>query len=290
MSAIEESGDRNEPIQVLFALQSSFDTLDFCGPLEMLTEALQDIKNPATKAFQCSTVAAKEYITSSQGCTFKAHMDFEEAHDRLDEFDVLVIPGGGTAEVLKTKAEPLDLITAFTELQQKDPSRERTLFSVCTGALFLAQQGVLQGLAATTHPDYYTKLEIICRDVAMNGTGQRTDVMEERYVVNNARFELGEKLEENPFILEKRPDGRRKSIARKGSDAWKLSRRRESLARRTALPLGGLRVITAGGVTAGMDAALYLVAALVSHESAIEVARRSQYNWNKGVTVEGIDV
>jgi len=217
-------------------------------------------------------------------------MDFEEAHDRLDEFDVLVVPGGGSAEVLKANAEPIQLIQAFTELQKKDPSRERTLFSVCTGSLFLAQAGVLQGLAATTHPDYYTKLEILCGDAARKDSGQRTDVMEERYVVNNARFELGEKLEENPFILSTRPDGRRKSIARKGSDAWKLSRRRESLARRGALPLGGLRVITGGGVTAGMDAALYLVAALVSYDSAIEVARVLQYNWNKGVTVEGIDV
>ena len=40
----------------------------------------------------------------------------------------------------------------------------------------------------------------------------------------------------------------------------------------------------------GVDASLYLVAALVSHDSAQEVARIFEYSWQKGVTVEGIDV
>lgn len=133
-------------------------------------------------------------------------------------------------------------------------------------------------------------MEIICKDAARRGDLEQTDVMEENYVVNNARFELGEKLEENPFVLSKRPDGR-KSIARKGSNAWKESvKRRESNARRASLRLGGLRLITSGGITSGLDASLYLVAAMVSHESAQEVARVMQYTWNKGVTVEGIDV
>lgn len=220
-------------------------------------------------------------------------MDFEEAEDRLDEFDILAVPGGNVVELLDSKGTDLPTITvakAWCELQKKDPSRERTLFSICTGSLFLAKAGLLQGLAATTHPKYYTKFEIVCRDAARADKLQPTDVMEERYVVNNARFDLGPDLDENPFILSKKPDGRRPSNARKGSDAWKLSRRRESLVRRGQLPLGGMRVITAGGITAGLDATLYLIAALVSIESAKNVANTLQYVWNKGVTVEGIDV
>jgi hypothetical protein len=85
-------------------------------------------------------------------------------------------------------------------------------------------------------------------------------------------------------------NGRRKSIARKGSNAWRDSRRRESIARRASMPLGGMRVITTGGVTAGLDASLYLVGSLASHESALEVARVMQYSWVKGVTVDAIDV
>ena len=246
-----------------------------------------------TKAFECTIAAATQSVTSSSGLTIKADMDFEDAHEQLTDYDVLIVPGGsGSVEdVLKKECEPIQLIKAFAKLQQTDTTKERTLLSIGTGSLILAQAGVLQGMAATTHPDYYTKMEIICKDAARKGDLEQTDVMEENYVVNNARFDLGEKLEENPFVLTKRPDGRRKSIARKGSNAWKEStKRRESNARRATLRLGGLRVITSGGVTSGLDASLYLVAAMVSHESAIEVARLLQYSWSKGVTVEGIDV
>lgn len=231
-------------------------------------------------------------MTSSSGLTIKADIDFDDALEDLKDYDILIIPGGrGVEEVIEKEVEPLAIIKAFAELQQSDPSKERTLLSIGTGSLILGHAGILQGMAATTHPDYYTKMEIICKDAARRGDLEQTDVMEENYVVNNARFDLGDKLDENPFILSKRPDGRRQSIARKGSNAWKESvKRRESNARRAKLKLGGLRVITSGGVTSGLDASLYLVAAMVSHESAEEVARVLQYSWNKGVTVEGIDV
>lgn len=78
---------------------------------------------------------------------------------------------------------------------------------------------------------------------------------------------------------------------RKGSISFKGSNsRRESIARRAAMRLGGLRVITSGGVAAGMDAALYLVGVLVSEESANEVARVMQLSFTKGIVVDGIDV
>lgn len=217
-------------------------------------------------------------------------MNFKEAHDSLDDFDVLMIPGGTVEPIVQSNAEPMGLIKAFAELHKTNPSKERTLMSVCTGSLMLAKLGLLQGMGATTHPAHYTKFEILCQEAARKGNMEQTDLMEERYVVNNARFDLGANEDENPFILKKRPDGRRKSIARKGSDAFKDSRRRESIVRRANLRLAGMRVITSGGVTTGLDASLYLVSAMVSHDSAESVARELQYNWNKGVTVDAIDV
>ena len=78
---------------------------------------------------------------------------------------------------------------------------------------------------------------------------------------------------------------------RKGSMSWKGSNsRRESIARRAAMRLGGLRVITSGGNSSGIDAALYLVSALVDDTCASEVARIMQWNWNKGIVVDGLDV
>lgn len=241
-------------------------------------------------------------MKSVQGLTIKADMDYEDANDELEDFDVIIVPGGeGVFDVLKNKSEPLGLLTKYVELQEKNPERERTILAIDTAALILGQQGLLEGLAATTHPDYYTRLETICQDASTRDMSMRTDVMEERYVVNNARFDLGENPAENPYIIKKTrggeidmgkntQHGRRKSIARKGSDAFRESRRRESIARRASMPLGGMRVITTGGTTAGLDAALYLVGSLVDHESALEVAREMQYTWVKGVTVDAIDV
>jgi len=105
-----------------------------------------------------------------------------------------------------------------------------------------------------------------------------------RYIIKKSRKEVEEP--EGPNMQH----ARRKSIARKGSNAMRDSRRRESIARRAQMPLGGMRVITTGGVTAGLDASLYLVGSLASHDSALEVARVMQYTWVKGVTVDAIDV
>lgn len=66
--------------------------------------------------------------------------------------------------------------------------------------------------------------------------------------------------------------------------------RRESITRRAAMRLGGLRVITSGGNSAGIDAALYLVSVMVSEESALHVAQEMCWTWNKGIVVDGLDV
>ena len=76
----------------------------------------------------------------------------------------------------------------------------------------------------------------------------------------------------------------------KGSMSFKGASRRESVARRAAMRLGGLRVITSGGVAAGIDATLYLVSVLVSEEAANDVTHRMQVTWTKGVVVDGLDV
>lgn len=278
-----------EPIKVLFALWEGFNALDFTGPLEVLTQAQHNPNDEKSKAFVPTFVSATEHTQSKAGASFRAHMDYKEAYTRLGEFDILVVPGGSVDGVLKNKAEPLGIIKAFSDLQKKHPERERTILSVCTGSLLLAQQGILSGLKATTHPDAYAKFEKLTSEVAQRDLSERTDVVEERYVVNNLRFDLGNP-EENPYVRRK-SDARRPSMGRKGSNAWKESNtRRESNARRASLRLGGLRVITSGGVTAGIDASLYLVSIMVTEEAAAEVARILQHEWKKGIVVDGIDI
>lgn len=161
------------------------------------------------------TIAAGEpKVVSDQGVVIGSQISWKEAHERLSDFDVLVVLGGNVEPVIKNKAEPLDLISAYSELQKSDPTHERTLMSICTGSLFLAHQGILSGLSATTHPDYMTKFEIACSQAAQRDLAERTDVIEDaRYVVNNLRFDLGDE-DENPYIRRKSDAGRRPSNAR----------------------------------------------------------------------------
>ncbi|KAJ0385971.1 hypothetical protein COL922a_005340 [Colletotrichum nupharicola] len=288
--ASKSSAVADEPIEVLFALQPNFDLLDMAGPLEVLANALHDKKDKNSKAFEVTVAAAEPKVVSDSGVTIGTQIPFKEAYERLGDFDVLVIVGGDSDKIIKANADPLPLITAFSELQKKDPTHERTLLSVCTGSLLLAKQGILAGLSATTHSDYITTLEILCSEAATRNLTERTDVIEDaRYVVNNLRFDLGDE-DENPYVRRTSDAGRRPSNARKGSMSFKSSGRRESITRRAAMRLGGLRVITAAGVSAGVDAALYLVSALVSDESAEEAARYLHWTWNKGVVVDGLDV
>jgi len=276
-------------LKVLITMHPGMNTLDFAGPLEALSQAVHDKENKGSKAFEIQFCSATEFTTTGQGAGLRAHMDFKEAYARLKEFDVLIIPGGGVDPILKEKAEPLGLIKAYSDLQKKDPKKERTLMSVCTGSLMLAQQGILSGLSATTHPDYYAKFEKLCSEVAQRDLAERTDVVEERYVVNNLRFDLEDEAQ-SPYVRRK-SDAKPPAMKRKGSNAWKESNtRRESTVRRAALRLGGLRVITSGGVSAGIDAALYLVSVMVNEDVANEAARVMQYNWQKGMVVDGIDI
>ncbi|KAH6659471.1 ThiJ/PfpI family protein [Truncatella angustata] len=291
MSNTKNSAVSDDPVDVLVVLHNKFDLLDFAAVTEVLTTALHNKDDPSSKAFEVTTVAAEPKALSEQGVIVATNISFKEAYDQLDDYDVLVVLGGNSEAILKEKAEPLKIVKAYSDLQMKDTGRERTLLSICTGSLFLAEQGILSGLAATCHPDFMTAFENICSHSSVRDGTDRTDVDEEaRYVVNNLRFEIGDE-DENPYIRRKSDAGRRPSAgARKGSISFKGTSRRESVARRAAMRLGGLRVITSGGSTAGIDATLYLVSILVDDEAANETARVLQHNWVKGTVVDGLDV
>lgn len=288
--AAKGSAVTDEPIEVLIALHNKFNLMDFAGPMEVLDAAQHDMKDESTKAFEITLAGDEEKVMSSQGVIVNSQITFKEAHESIKDYDILIIVGGNTKEILDTGAEPLDLINAFTAVQEDDPSRERTLFSVCTGSLFLAKQGILEGVSATTHPDYMIQFENLCSQAAQKDLDERTDVIEnERYVVNNPRFDV-DNVDESPYVRRRSDANRRPSTARKGSISFKGSTRRESITRREEMRLGGLRLITAGGVTAGIDATLYLVSAMVSNDVAEEIARLMQHNWVKGTVINGVDV
>lgn len=150
---------------------------------------------------------AEPQVLSSQGAIVQSQITYKEAHERINEFDILIILGGNTDEVIKKELEPLGIITAFSDLQKRDPARERTMLSVCTGAHLLAREGILCGLAATTHPDHLTRFENLCSDACTRLGTDRTDVIDDaRYVVNNLRFELDE--DASPYTRRKSDAGK----------------------------------------------------------------------------------
>jgi transcriptional regulator GlxA family with amidase domain len=221
------------PFKVLYAAHPGLDTLDLTGPLETLSHAAHLSSAPPQKAFTRTITAVSALTTTGQGLTFQRDIPISEAHSKLADFDILVIPGGGSPGVLEGKTEPLDLIRAFVAQPKKEDGRIRILFSVCTGSLILAEAGALDGKTATTHPNYYGKLREI---VQSRGEG-KTAVVEERFVVNR-------------------------------TDAEK-----------------GLRIITAGGVSSGIDAALWLIGDLVGKESKEKVEAIVQHAHRTGVVL-----
>ncbi|EWC46791.1 hypothetical protein DRE_04036 [Drechslerella stenobrocha 248] len=305
MSAVAD-----EVIPVLLTLHDGFDLLDFAGPLEVLSHTKQPDQSEAFDVTIASVTDSLE-VRSAQGAMIKAHINLKEARERLSEFEILIVPGGGASSQvdLKSEVRPNDInlsdpgqvpiIKAFADIQETDPKRERTLLSVCTGSLFLAKAGVLRGLYATTHPEYDTQLEMICQHAASHVTEHRTEILSCRYVVNNARFDIedpeDESAPQNPFIqtleqYKRAQQERRKSNARRGSVSYKQASIPENTAARAAKRLGGLRVITAGGVMSGIDAALYVSSAYVSIEAAKDAALVMQhFDWQKGVVVDSID-
>lgn len=224
-----------QPLKVLYHLHHQMDTLDFTGPLEILSHATyvatSDSDTAQSNVFHATITAVDEFTTSTQDCTIKRHVPISEAYATLADYDVLIIPGGGSPGVLNGKTEPLDLIKAFVELPKRDDGRTRYLLSVCTGSLFLAEAGVLDGLSATTHVNYYGQLEKICQSKG------KTTVLEERFVVNKVDEEKG------------------------------------------------LRTITSGGVSSGLDSCLWLIGEIAGKESRESVMHNVQCAWREGVVL-----
>lgn len=119
--------------------------------------------------------------------------------------------------------EPIALIKEFAELARNETGeRKRTILSICTGSLFLAEAGVLGGRTATTH---WGSIEVLRGYAAAEG--KVGAVVEKRFVVNG--------------------DGE------------------------------GLRVVTSGGISCGMDAALWVVENVGGEGARKGVERQLEY-------------
>lgn len=122
--------------------------LDVMGPLEVFSRAsrwLKDTGKRGDDAYRVEVIGlTRGPLVASSGLRIYADRGFAEVGTGLD---TLLIAGGiGTA---RYRSHP-----ALLRWIRRQADRVRRLASVCTGAYFLAEAGLLDGRHATTHWEY----------------------------------------------------------------------------------------------------------------------------------------
>jgi transcriptional regulator GlxA family with amidase domain len=136
-------------MQIEILLFDGFDELDAIGPWEVLAGAAA--ARPDWRVTFVTLAGARE-VRASRGALIGAGGALSERPD------LLVVPGGGWLDRAATgawaEAQRGELPAAIAVRHRADT----TIASVCTGALLLAESGILAGRRATTNPLAYDEL------------------------------------------------------------------------------------------------------------------------------------
>lgn len=141
-------------MDVEVVLFDGFDELDGVGPFEVLSQATM---YGADLSVRTVTLEPVERIEAAHGLRI-------EPDGVLGEPDLLVVPGGGWAtgdRGVRTEVEAGELPEAVAARHRAGS----TVASVCTGAMVLAEAGLLDGRPAATHPVAYEDLEAVTERV-----------------------------------------------------------------------------------------------------------------------------
>lgn len=193
---------------VAILIFNDVEVLDFSGPFEVFSiTGKRDGSNP----FNVYTVAETAPVLARNALSINPRYQL----DNCPSPDILIVPGGGgyreDGTPYGTRKE-IDNQPLLKWIEQQSYRTEK-LLSVCTGALLLAQIGLLEGKVATTH---------------QGAIAQLTEMLSSEQVHPEAR------IADNDSI------------------------------------------VLSGGISAGIDMSLYVVAKMLG----LETAKYMEYDWD----------
>jgi 4-methyl-5(b-hydroxyethyl)-thiazole monophosphate biosynthesis len=160
---------------------------DGVEPLEAVT--IIDVLRRAS--IRVTTASLTDHITIHAAHGIKLAADTTWSALNLEEFDALVLPGGGKGtEVLKHDERILSAVRQFA-------ITERHVCAICAAPTVLAKAGVLEGRTATCYPscaeelgDAYANAPVIADGNIITGQGPGTALLFSLVLVQHFKGEL----------------------------------------------------------------------------------------------------
>ena len=149
-----------EKLNVGILLFDDVEVLDFAGPFEVLSRTrtvpgVESRRSEDSAPFHVFTIAkTKQQIRAVGDLIVEPRYSFAEA----PRIDILVVPGGWGSRAVMQDPEVLAWVKSVA-------AAAKYTSSVCTGALILAQAGLLAGRRATTHWAAYDLLASLDKGV-----------------------------------------------------------------------------------------------------------------------------
>src|SRR5262245_58660317 len=132
--------------RIVFVAGPGVEILDLVGPLQVFARAseMHTRENPGFSpiySVEVVTISSRRSLIANCGVRITADRTFREVRGKID---TLLVAGGDAIE--QNEINP-----AAVRWLKKISPRIRRVGSVCTGAMFLARAGLLDGRRATTH-------------------------------------------------------------------------------------------------------------------------------------------